>query len=71
MYDSDKASTKLNEEPMESVNSYKYLGVTLTSKLTWSDHVSNITGKVRRLIGVVYTDGPAFQSLHIVSKTPS
>jgi len=25
---------------------------TLTSNLTWSDHVSNITGKARRLIGM-------------------
>jgi len=56
MYDGDKALTKfckptrilqLNEEPMENAISYKYLGVSLS----WSDHVSKITGKARRLIG--------------------
>ena len=45
----------LNGEPMEKVNSYKYLGVlvTLTSDLTWSDHIRNITAKTRRLIGLL------------------
>ena len=44
----------LNGEPMEKVDSYKYLGVTLTSDLTWSDHIRNITAKSRRLVGLLY-----------------
>ena len=39
---------------MEKVNSYKYLGVTLTSDLTWSHHIRNITAKYRRLVGLLY-----------------
>ena len=44
----------LKGEPMEKVDSYKYLGVTLTSDLTWSDHIRNITAKSRRLVGLLY-----------------
>ena len=44
----------LNKEPIEKVNSYKYLGVTLTSDLTWSEHITNITTKSRRLVGLLY-----------------
>ena len=44
----------LNGEPMEKVDSYKYLGITLTSDLTWSDHIRNITAKSRRLVGLLY-----------------
>ena len=62
MYDCVKASTTLCKptsiviewEPMEKVNSYKYLGVTLTSDLTWSHHIRNITAKSRRLVGLLY-----------------
>ena len=39
---------------IEKVDSYKYLGVTLTSDLTWSDHIRNITAKSRRLVGLLY-----------------
>ena len=45
---------QLNGKPMENVTSYKYLGVTLTSDLTWSDHIHNITRKARRLTGMLY-----------------
>ena len=34
----------LNWEPVENVNRYKYLGATLTSGLTWSDHIRNMLG---------------------------
>ena len=37
-------------EPMEKVKNYKYLGVTLTRDLTWSDHIRNITAKSRKLV---------------------
>ena len=42
---------QLNGEPMENVTSCKYLGVTLTSNLTLSDH---ITGNARRPTGILY-----------------
>ena len=41
------------EVPLE-VNRYNYLGVTLMSDLTWSDHIRNITAMSRRLVGLLY-----------------
>ena len=32
-----------NNQPMESVPSYRYLGVTITEDLSWSTHVNEIT----------------------------
>ena len=45
-------------EPMEKVKNYKYLGVTLTRDLTWSDHIRHITAKSRKLVWLlaIYTD---------------
>ena len=43
-----------NGVPMEKVNSYKYLGVTLTSDLTRLHHIRNITTKSSRLVGLLY-----------------
>ena len=39
---------------LENVKMYKYLGVLLTSYLSWSLHVDNISSKWRRLIGLFY-----------------
>ena len=39
---------------MIRVTSYKYLGVQITSDLMWSDHITKVCTKTRRLIGVLY-----------------
>ena len=39
---------------LEQVQSYKYLGVTITSSLSWSDHIQSICLKSRRLVGLLY-----------------
>ena len=39
---------------LEQVQNYKYLGVTITSSLSWSDHIQSICLKSRRLVGLLY-----------------
>lgn len=35
--------------PLKQVDSIKYLGVMLTPDLTWSEHISNVCSKVRKV----------------------
>ena len=39
---------------VEKVDSVKYLGVLLTSDLTWNEHISRICNKTRKLIGLMH-----------------
>ena len=39
---------------LEQVDSVKYLGVVLTSDLTWTEHINRICNKTRKLIGLMY-----------------
>ena len=39
---------------MEQVDSYRYLGVTVTSTLNWNDHIQHICSKARKLIGMLH-----------------
>ena len=38
----------------DSVQNYKYLGITLASDLSWSPHISVYRSKTRKLIGLLY-----------------
>ena len=55
----------LNGQPLERVHQYKYLGVVLTDDLTWSTHISEITNKARKIIGLIY------RQFYSMSSTPS
>lgn len=44
----------LANQPLDLVQSYKYLGVTITSNLSWSDHIQTICNKSRRFVGLLY-----------------
>ena len=44
----------LGSTPLERVHMYKYLGVILTSILSWSEHINSVCMKARKLIGLLY-----------------
>ena len=41
-------------QPLECVQSYKYLGVIITSNLSWLEHIQSICNKSRKLVGLLY-----------------
>jgi len=44
----------LNETPLEQVESFKYLGVLISSDLSWSARIYSICAKGKKLIGLLY-----------------
>ena len=44
----------INNCCLERVNSYKHLGVWITSTLNWSTHISEICTRARRQAGIIY-----------------
>ncbi len=40
----------LNDSPIEKVNCFKYLGIWLSSELSWSKHIDYICAKPRHLL---------------------
>ena len=43
---------QLNGEPLQRVESYKYLGLILSNNLSWSAHISSVCSKVRQILGL-------------------
>ena len=43
----------LHGQTLESVDSAKYLGVTISQDLNWNKHINNITGKANRTLGFI------------------
>ena len=41
-------------QPLQRVDIHKYLGLLVSSDLSWSDHVSSICSKARKLLGMLY-----------------
>ena len=39
---------------LEQAESYRYLGVLVSSRLTWSDHIEHVCAKARKLVGMLY-----------------
>ena len=44
----------LNNQSLEIVTQYKYLGVIISSNLCYSQHVQEICKKARRMLGIIY-----------------
>ena len=45
---------QLHDIPLQQVDCYKYLGLLLTSNLTWSTHINSICLKAKRILGLLY-----------------
>ena len=44
----------LNDQPLEIVQQYKYLGLLVSSNLSWTPHIRSICNKARRILGLIY-----------------
>jgi len=49
----DKFVYTINNNPIDEVKEHPYLGITINHKLTWSNHVSDITTKATRVLNVI------------------
>jgi len=45
---------RVNDHPIEKVQSYKYLGVIISSDLSWGNHVSSVSSKAMKHMGMLY-----------------
>lgn len=50
----------INSVPLDLTEQYKYLGVTLTSNLSWSLHIHNIVAAANRNLGYIRRNFTAF-----------
>ena len=44
----------LNNDSLEEVTQFKFLGVTITDDLSWSKQVCSVVSKARRILGMIY-----------------
>jgi len=44
----------LNGQPVDFVDSIRYLGLTICTNFSWSKHIKNITSKARQLVGLLF-----------------
>ena len=43
----------INNSPLNRVESFKYLGITLNQTLSWSDHIETLFTKVNQRLGII------------------
>ena len=48
-----RANYRINEELVENVNSYKHLGVYISSKIEWNETVDYMVGKANKALGLL------------------
>ena len=44
----------INGIPLDMVDSYKYLGLLISSDISWSHHIDSICSKARKILGLLY-----------------
>ena len=44
---------EINKIAMEKVQSFKFLGITIDSNVSWKDHIEKVRTKISRSIGVI------------------
>ena len=47
-------SVSVLDNQLNSVRSFKYLGVVLSSNFTWTEHVEHVTSKVNQRLGLLH-----------------
>ena len=47
---------------LESVNTAKYLGITLSSNMSWETHINNITAKANKIFSKLFAQKLADQT---------
>ena len=52
--DLGKLKISFGGSALEKVDNYKYLGITFDSKLDWKCHISNLTKKISKTVGMLY-----------------
>ena len=45
---------KINDQNIDKVHSFRFLGVTINEKLKWADHIRNISKELNKLNGIIY-----------------
>lgn len=51
---SNDAVIKLDDVNIETVTTFKYLGLMLDSHLTWNSHVEYVASKIKSIVGILY-----------------
>ena len=54
----------LGDCALEQVHSYRYLGVLVTSTITWRDHSEQICAKTWKLVGMLYRRFSTWADVH-------
>jgi hypothetical protein len=66
-----EANYHLHDHTLELVISAKYLGLTITNKLQWDQHINNITAKTNKTLGFLRRNLTTSSSvLHLFSCLP-
>ena len=54
----------VNGSQLEQVKSFKYLGIIITSNLSWSPHIQSVHSKACQTIGIIYCNFYMHACLH-------